>query len=301
MNQRKVDEKATDSSTYKEPPVVDIVSPDSKKPQRSTRNRQGSGQPPTPKQSSKRSKAEDAFKVPTPNPLQPTFRDPGRFPALPKNCPSEAAEIAKIRLKTLGVDITAQSLDVPSSLPSIESNIPDDASETSSLSTAPSSAHVDADGRLLDLHNSPTPASYVETDESSKPLTDICPACKLPVPKDLFTTFQHEHDLTVSGGRIPWKHQKLFCKTHKTQTARDKWVERGYPNIDWDYLPRRIEQHETLVEGILVGKKQSHYRKVLEEKLQSGKRMTFGRSLASSDETGDSQTGYYGSRGAKMM
>ena len=300
MESKKEDSETKIDSTFIQPLVVEISSLDTPRPRRSTRYRQDSGQSPNSKQSSKRSNAADTFKA-VPNPLQPKFRDPGKAPAPVEYGTFKVVKLAKTELKALGVDISAQTHDIPSSLPSIKSNIPDDISETSSLSTARSSTDLEADRHLLEIHDSPTPASHAEIDHSLRPLTEVCPACKATVSKDLFETFQREHDLTVSGGRIPWKHQKLFCKTHRIHTARDKWKERGYPNINWDILPRRIEQHETLIEGILVGKRPSHYRKGLEEKVQSGKKMTFVRSMASSNETGYSQTGYYGSRGAKMM
>ena len=301
MRPKQEDEKKDVLSTWIKPPAVEVPSPDSKNLRRSARKRQDTSQPPTPKKSSPRSKAKDAFKAPLPNPYKPKFRGPTESPKCTDWEPLEEVKKAKKKLKALGVDLTTQSPDVPSSLPSIKSNIPDDVSETSSLSTTPSSAHVEADGHLLGLHESPATASYVEIDESSISQAELCPACKIPVAKDLFIIFQQEYDLTDFGGRIPWKYQKLFCKMHKIHSAQHKWKEQGYPDIDWDNLPRRFDQYEILIEGILVGKKQSHYRKNLEGKMQSGKKMTFERSLASANETGDSQTGYYGSKGAKIM
>ena len=125
--------------------------------------------------------------------------------------------------------------------------------------------------------------------------------CKVLVPKDLITSFHEQHALVTSDGRIPWSLQKLFCRTHIANAARKSWRERGYPDIDWENFTRRIEQHETMIEAILVGKKQSHHRRILEEKVKSGRKMTFVRSLASSEEDGGCQTGYYGSKGARIM
>ena len=301
VDRRKRDEKANAPSTFKIPPAPKLLSPEGKELRRSIRNQRDLGDLPRPNQLSKPPKVGNNFKIPPQNLLVPKFRPPRNVHELEEVVPSEAAEVVKKALVNLGVEVPADTINGPSSLLSVTSIIPDNASETSSITTAPSSTDLEADRQLLGLPDSSTVSSPTDVDKSSEYRTELCPACKVLVPKDLITTFQAQHSSAMPDGRIPWSLQKLFCRTHIASTARSKWEERGYPDVDWDYLPRRIEQHETMVEAILVGKKQSHYRKILEAKIKSGRKMTFVRSLVSSEEDGGCQTGYYGSRGARIM
>lgn len=83
------------------------------------------------------------------------------------------------------------------------------------------------------------------------------------------------------------------------ETAQDTWRTRGYPTIDWDGLPARLERHQDVISYIIKGQ-ESFYRNVYEDKIRKGTGRTLVQSLAMGEEAG-SETGYYGSRGAKVM
>ncbi|CEI65038.1 hypothetical protein FVEN_g11899 [Fusarium venenatum] len=95
------------------------------------------------------------------------------------------------------------------------------------------------------------------------------------------------------GKRLNVRMQTRFCAKHKKETAMDTWRERCYPHIDWDRFEKRLEDHQQYLAKIVDGK-ESHYRNMLAEKIQTGQ----ARSLK---KEGDLNPGYYGPRGCKVM
>ena len=97
------------------------------------------------------------------------------------------------------------------------------------------------------------------------------------------------------------RQQAQFCKAHKEQTAKSDWKERGYPNIDWEHLDRRLKNFHDAIDDTLSKRKQSFYRNAFEDSLKSGKNKTVQESLIRGDEIEGESPGYYGGRGAKLM
>lgn len=96
------------------------------------------------------------------------------------------------------------------------------------------------------------------------------------------------------------RQQAQFCMSHKERSAESEWVERGYPEIDWQQLDTRIAKYYTLMDDILSQRKLSFYRNAFEDSLKSGKNRTLQECLLKG-EIDTTSPGYYGGRGAKVM
>ncbi|KAI1414713.1 hypothetical protein F5Y13DRAFT_14002 [Hypoxylon sp. FL1857] len=124
--------------------------------------------------------------------------------------------------------------------------------------------------------------------ESTVATTARCPMCHEVVDSELLAKHS-DH------GRMNIRKQAAFCRLHKRQTALSARSQKGYPRIDWGALDTRLEKHQDLLKDILEGTRQSHYREVLRENVESGKNRTLLK-------TDDSLTpGYYGPRGLRAM
>lgn len=123
-----------------------------------------------------------------------------------------------------------------------------------------------------------------------------CPVCEASVDADFFKSFN------LSRGASVRKEAK-FCRAHRARTAEQEWTKRGYPEIDWDGLQKRIETHFAEIESILTMKKESFFRNVLEATANNGKKSKKNnlRLTATSEGLDGISSGYYGSRGAKSM
>lgn len=121
----------------------------------------------------------------------------------------------------------------------------------------------------------------------------LCPWCKEEVDRELLDEFEAQP-------RKRLREQQRFCASHKQSTAERHWQEQGYPNIDWDKLDDRIQDHFAALEQLMVPESSSYYRNILDTQLKSGKAKNFRLTL-----TGDSletiSCGYYGTRGAAKM
>ncbi|KAI1761847.1 hypothetical protein GGR53DRAFT_503947 [Hypoxylon sp. FL1150] len=124
--------------------------------------------------------------------------------------------------------------------------------------------------------------------ESPVAVTTRCPMCHEVVNEELLEKYS-DH------GRMNIRKQAEFCKLHKRNTAMDFRSQKGYPAINWGTIDKRCEKHHDFLKEILEGTQQSYYRKVLREKVESGKNRTLLK-------TQDSLTpGYYGPRGLRAM
>lgn len=141
-------------------------------------------------------------------------------------------------------------------------------------------------------------ADLPEDDLDSK-----CALCQEPVDPDFSSQFWIGKDRTV-------RNQTKFCKEHKIKSAQAEYRAKGFPPIDWQYLPRRIAKfHPALVE-ILRNEKESQYRRIHADKLVSGKAAALPsrRKDKSASELerelfqdSPTSTGYYGPRGKRLM
>ncbi|KAM0278032.1 hypothetical protein ACHAQH_005401 [Verticillium albo-atrum] len=141
---------------------------------------------------------------------------------------------------------------------------------------------------------SPGTLSLASDDESEdsdaipvRTIPDTCPMCELPVDKELLRTFSKGRPLGINQ-------QIKFCRLHNSKSAEATWLERGYPEIDWDALPSRFSPHYKSLKRIMNGEG-SHYKSILADKVSEGRERTLRkteRSLA---------PGYYGPRGLRIM
>ncbi|KAL9119625.1 MAG: hypothetical protein Q9187_003825, partial [Circinaria calcarea] len=200
----------------------------------------------------------------------------------------EFSESTQKVINCLGESGVPTSSATSSSLTSLSN---DAASLTSSLSSPPSSPYLED----LILIDSSIP-------EYQPPIPDAhCPVCKESVPYALLESFIFDDTTAKQNNRMTMRRQALFCRMHRTQKAHSDWKARGYPIIDWPNLPKRLQRHHTVMEDILRGRQESYYRNVLEEKVKDGKTRTIVQDLMNLSEKAGSETGYYGSRGARVM
>jgi hypothetical protein len=126
--------------------------------------------------------------------------------------------------------------------------------------------------------------------DSSEPTTPVCPLCG----KEVDRTHLDEYKKTNPRGRVA--NMRRFCEAHRRRSARETWVQRGYPDIDWPRFDERIARHYPFVRGILKEDgASSHYGSLFAEMVRSGR----NKSLLNSDV--NLTPGYYGFRGLRAM
>lgn len=114
-----------------------------------------------------------------------------------------------------------------------------------------------------------------------------CPYCKSPVDGDALQAFS-------KGSYMTLRMQRRFCTQHKKDDALAEWSLKGYPDIDWAGLDKRISAHHDYLEQVLRGK-QCHYGDLLAGDVRAGLK----RDLAKADF--NNTPGYYGERGFRVM
>ncbi|KAK4100599.1 hypothetical protein N658DRAFT_497043 [Parathielavia hyrcaniae] len=158
-----------------------------------------------------------------------------------------------------------------------------------------------ASSPLADPSNSPNALR----DSISSPLTDldspepdpdpVCPLCRRVVDKAQLDEYKKNNP----RGRVA--SMRRFCEGHRRRSARETWVLRGYPDIDWQEFDERIAQHYPFVRKLLeeAGEEEelssSHYRRLFGEMVRAGR----NKSLLTSDV--NLTPGYYGFRGLRAM
>ena len=157
----------------------------------------------------------------------------------------------------------------------------------SSLSSPPSSPEVEEIENL----NLPAPRTFAPRSE--------CTICGGEVDLLLKQNFEDEF---TKGKYMSYKWQQRFCRHHKRHEASQLWDQKGYPNIDWDGLERRMRRQHSHLEDIMTNAKPSHYRRELSEKLK-GRSKTALHAVNSDSEAEKRgvHVGYYGPRGEKAM
>jgi hypothetical protein len=134
---------------------------------------------------------------------------------------------------------------------------------------------------------------------SSSPLTDldvivsdaapICPLCHKEVDKSHLDEFKERYP------RVTVANMQRFCQDHKRRSAREAWIQKGYPDIDWRHLNDRIARHYSYLRRILEDGEPSHYDKLFRDTIRSGQNRTLFRSDA------NLTPGYYGIRGLRAI
>ena len=164
-----------------------------------------------------------------------------------------------------------------------------DSPELSELSELDSDVE-EVDPRTLNL---PTPGEYV--------LTVKCKGCGKNVQALLKEEFEDRYN---DGKPLSYKKWGWFCDHHKKEDARQIWQERGYPEIKWNSIEKRLRAHHDRLLAVLEKRSTSLYRDRLQKRVDSGSTRSAAAAYnPSSSEDGELEIkpGYYGSKGEKLM
>lgn len=115
----------------------------------------------------------------------------------------------------------------------------------------------------------------------------VCPMCNERVDQELLDKFTKGERMTISQ-------QQQFCQHHQMKSAKETWVKKGYPTIDWARLDTRISKHHGAL-GDILGGGPSHYGDVFARRVKAGKSKTVLKTKQSLTP------GYYGIRGLRQM
>ncbi|KAJ4400649.1 hypothetical protein N0V85_005703 [Neurospora sp. IMI 360204] len=163
--------------------------------------------------------------------------------------------------------------------------IPEDFSSSFDLDKEEGMALEEADITLPILPSSPL-KNLDFTLESHRKL--VCPMCDEEVDESFM------EELKARRTRLTLHQEQQFCQSHRKKSAKKEWADRGYPDIDWTVLDRRIKKHYDFLRTILNGGK-SHYANVFSDRIKSGQNKTLLKSEA------NLTPGYYGMRGLRIM
>ncbi|KAK4449247.1 RTC4-like domain-containing protein [Podospora aff. communis PSN243] len=130
-----------------------------------------------------------------------------------------------------------------------------------------------------------SPLSEATTPTSSRP---VCPMCYEVVDSALLAQFK------VNRPYMTLQEEQQFCLLHKKTSAKEAWLDKGYPDISWSRLESRINEQHRFLRTILEGGK-SHFGDIFSEKVKTGQNKT----LLKSEES--LTPGYYGGRGLRAM
>ncbi|KAK3328803.1 RTC4-like domain-containing protein [Apodospora peruviana] len=139
---------------------------------------------------------------------------------------------------------------------------------------------------LPDLsRRSTSPLSDIDSPEDTR---SLCPMCNEEVDPLVLTEFKKKYP------RMTLRQEQMFCTFHKKTSAKKLWMDRGYPDIKWEKLDKRIAKQYDFLRDILKGGK-SHYGDIFSQKVKAGQNKTLLRSEA------NLTPGYYGIRGLRAM
>ncbi|PPJ50806.1 hypothetical protein CBER1_06488 [Cercospora berteroae] len=168
-----------------------------------------------------------------------------------------------------------------------------DFQEFMSSQTVPDSSHAEADDLfeedLVPIHD----PDNGEPDSDDGNVT--CTICGERVRRLLKEEFEDE----VLDNR-PWsyKWQQRFCTWHKRKTVREIWQQRGYPEIDWSSLRKRMRKHDKFLSDVLNDRAESHHRAKLRDQSKNGRSR---QKDIVAEGTSKFTMGYYGPRGERRV
>ncbi|PIA80873.1 hypothetical protein CB0940_12222 [Cercospora beticola] len=140
------------------------------------------------------------------------------------------------------------------------------------------------------------PSDSDEEDDSP-----CCSICKASVDSCAKQDFE---DLNA-GCIWNYKTQVRFCKWHSSKTARETWRQRGYPELDWKYLPARMHRHLDFLSEVLNGQVESYHRAKLQEQQGSHHIGSKEKQAAKSQQmlkmADKPIMGYYGPKGERVI
>ncbi|CAK1364006.1 hypothetical protein CB0940_04024 [Cercospora beticola] len=168
-----------------------------------------------------------------------------------------------------------------------------DFQELMSSQTVPDSSHAEAD----DLSEEDLVSTH-DPDNGGPDSDDgniTCTICDERVRRLLKEEFEDE----VLDNR-PWsyKWQQRFCTWHKRRTVREIWQERGYPEIDWSNLRKRMRKHDRFLSDVLNDRVASHHREKLKDQSKNGRSR---QKDIVAEGTSKFTMGYYGPRGERRV
>ncbi|KAK3394422.1 RTC4-like domain-containing protein [Podospora didyma] len=147
------------------------------------------------------------------------------------------------------------------------------------------------DDTAVELHSPGRPvipdSPYTELD-SPEPGDTVCPMCKERVSKDLLDNFKEQYP------RMTLQQEQRFCQLHQMESAKELWKDKGYPDIKWPKLKKRIKKQSGFLRDILEGG-ESHFGDIFSQKVTAGQNKTLLKSEA------NLTPGYYGIRGLRAM
>ncbi|KAL1794801.1 hypothetical protein ACET3X_006617 [Alternaria dauci] len=106
--------------------------------------------------------------------------------------------------------------------------------------------------------------SYMSKLEPVEEEGSRCLLCSKLVEQEDYWDFWTGKEKTV-------KNKTAFCHAHKKKSAHKEYTEKGYPDIDWKALPRRIRRHKTTLSQILNNNQSSIHRDRYEPLALTGK------------------------------
>jgi hypothetical protein len=134
----------------------------------------------------------------------------------------------------------------------------------------------------MDVDSSPCP-SIISTTKQRADSSNLCPRCSGPLPEDLPPKLLVREKIE----RCP------VCTQDEAEALQKRWRDKGYPEIDWDDLTRRINEHIPWLRECLKAKAIPVFR---EEYLKA-----MGLSITNLCEASSWHSGYYGPRGQDFM
>lgn len=169
-----------------------------------------------------------------------------------------------------------------SNLPNLDPDVLGNSTPLSSLHGSSSHEVMEYfDGQALD-------------DLSSTDYDDKCPLCENLVQPSYYW------DFWKGKGTKTMHLQKQFCRLHTEHDALALYKQKGYPEIDWELLPARVENYHSQLIALLKGDVESHYRDSHAQKAEAGERPNVREMMASNADL-ETKTGYYGPRGRRAM
>jgi hypothetical protein len=96
------------------------------------------------------------------------------------------------------------------------------------------------------------------------------------------------------------REQQVFCRRHRVKDAEEQWRRNGYPTIDWEKLPERLERHDKYIIRMIKHPHNLWFRKEMEKRNKRGKDRTIMQHLENEGLQGIG-VGYYGPKGGDIM
>ncbi|PGH02618.1 hypothetical protein AJ80_08830 [Polytolypa hystricis UAMH7299] len=117
----------------------------------------------------------------------------------------------------------------------------------------------------------------------------VCPMCKCTVDAQALG-----YPLPVDPNRMRFREQREFCDSHRRETARREWFQRGYPSIEWGRLDDRLHDYHSRLRCVLDPRYSSQYKQALDKIVEEYGRESLSKGMLHS-------AGYYGPRGDTLL